>query len=643
MSILDLKVSVIVPAHNSGRFIAETIMSVLNQTHKNFEIIIVDDCSTDDTIEIIKSFEDERILLLENESNSGAAYSRNKAIANAKGDFIAFLDADDKWLPDKLEKQILFMESNHYDFSYTGYSWVREDNSEIGVFVSGPTKVTHKMFLRSNYVGCSTVMFRRSIYPDLNVPDSIKKRNDYALWLLLSKKADCYYLDECLTKYRKISGSISSGSKAKLVKHHYQVFKEVCGFKPIKAYLFAILNIVYFLFRSKKYKKTKSIKENNSLKIENSFFIFVVLCSSLFFYLFGNSINKAKIETTYLNASNFVRKDATVHLKVSAKDGLGFDESEKLMKELYGGRGKYNPYYIFDDNIEFEYESIHMDVDLCASPVYSDYEYTEYLGLPLYKNDFSIKKGPQNGADFASYIPSSLADHLLTKLHLTNYDELLNKNIVYRINTSSDECTMSINNIYLNNNTVHWNDNDITIDFYKTFANHVPNGIFSYCPRYFRKINKGALCFEVNSSTEHFKLITNKTLEFNENESIELTYTMTRSDNKTFEYKLAKKDLVTDFGDFNHIILYVGFGVMFINILVLMLTKHFRQKMMKPVLISGIGLLVFMLIGELFKNIFVWLSWPYIVFNYVGNGMTLVFLLYLFLLAWLFAEEKEND
>ena len=114
-------VSIIMPSYNTGKFIQETIDSVINQTYDNWELIIVDDCSSDNTDEIVKSIKDDRIFYLKNKKNSGAAVSRNKALKMAKGKWIAFLDSDDLWKKDKLEKQIKFMKNNNYHFSYTNY------------------------------------------------------------------------------------------------------------------------------------------------------------------------------------------------------------------------------------------------------------------------------------------------------------------------------------------------------------------------------------------------------------------------------------------------------------------------------------------------------------------------------------------
>ena len=136
------KISVIMPAYNAEKYIAEAIDSILGQTFGDFEFIILNDCSTDRTEEIILSYDDPRIVYLKNEQNMGVAATLNKGLAIAKGEYIAFLDADDYWAPEKLKKQIAFMQENGYSFSYTNYIEISEDSVPNGKRVSGPKRIT---------------------------------------------------------------------------------------------------------------------------------------------------------------------------------------------------------------------------------------------------------------------------------------------------------------------------------------------------------------------------------------------------------------------------------------------------------------------------------------------------------------------
>lgn len=253
---LNMKVSIICPAYNSEKYIEQTLDSIFSQTLQDFEIIIVDDCSKDKTIDIVKKYNDPRIKLFNNTENKGAAYCRNLALEKASGEYIAFLDTDDLWLPTKLEKQIKFMEENKYDFSYTPYEEIDENGQKMNRLVNGPKKITKRKFRHMDYVGCLTVMYKRSIYPNLHIPNDLMKNNDYAMWLLLSEKANCYLLNECLASYRRhTSGSISSGKKSKLFKYHIELYKKLYGFGKVKAFLYSFRNVCFYYYKRVKYVK----------------------------------------------------------------------------------------------------------------------------------------------------------------------------------------------------------------------------------------------------------------------------------------------------------------------------------------------------------------------------------------------------
>lgn len=251
-----MKVSIITPTYNCSNYVANTIQSILAQSFQNFEIIVVDDCSTDNTVDIIKSFGDERIKLFINEKNMGSAYSRNVALEHASGEYIAFLDGDDLWAPNKLEKQLNFMEKNGYSFTYTNYEEIDKNGDKLNKFLTGPKRINHCQFMKSCYVGCLTVIYKREIIPDLQIPIDIYKRNDYALWLKISEKADCYLLDETLASYRKNVG-ISSVRKTILLKYHKELFVKLYNYSSFYAWLLALRNAVFYLFKRIKYRRRK--------------------------------------------------------------------------------------------------------------------------------------------------------------------------------------------------------------------------------------------------------------------------------------------------------------------------------------------------------------------------------------------------
>lgn len=239
-------VSVIMPSYNTAEYISESIVSVLNQTYTNLELIIVDDCSNDNTDKIIKNFlNDKRIIYIKNRVNSGAAISRNKALRIAKGRWIAFLDSDDLWDRDKIHKQISFMKDNNYHFSYTNYKEIDSEGNELNVKITGPQIITKVGMDNYCWPGCLTVMYDAKFYGLLQIKD-IRKNNDYAMWLQLSKKSNCYLLEEYLAFYRHgRNGSISTHSFWRLIIWHYKLWHEIEEYNIILSIVNTIRNMFF--------------------------------------------------------------------------------------------------------------------------------------------------------------------------------------------------------------------------------------------------------------------------------------------------------------------------------------------------------------------------------------------------------------
>lgn len=250
-------VSIIMPSYNTGCYISASISSVLAQTYTNWELIIVDDCSTDNTDSIISSFHDERIRYIKNEKNSGAAVSRNRALREAKGKWIAFLDSDDLWELNKLEMQIAFMASNGYHFSYTDYVEIDEESHPNGKRVTGPRKITKHGMYNYCWPGCLTVMYDAETVGLIQIED-IKKNNDYAMWLKVCHKADCYLLNESLARYRRRSGSISNHGYIKLIKWHYKLYRESERKNPISSFMLTTRNLFFGVKKKLIYVKRES-------------------------------------------------------------------------------------------------------------------------------------------------------------------------------------------------------------------------------------------------------------------------------------------------------------------------------------------------------------------------------------------------
>lgn len=255
-------VSVIMPSFKCGRFIEKSIKSVQSQTYTNWELLVVDDCSKDGTVDIVEELMlgDKRIRLFKNRNNSGAAISRNKALEEAKGRWIAFLDSDDLWEPTKLEKQIGFMEENGYAFTYHEYIEIDEQDKEIGIHVSGKKHVGRLDMFACCWPGCLSVMYDASKIGLIQVKD-IKKNNDTAMWLKVIRKADCFLLPETLGKYRRRANSITPKPIWQRIWAHYPLFRVAEEMNPISATFWVIMNVF-----GNAYKKMKYVKQ---YKVEN--------------------------------------------------------------------------------------------------------------------------------------------------------------------------------------------------------------------------------------------------------------------------------------------------------------------------------------------------------------------------------------
>jgi len=245
------KVSIITPTHNCSAFISETIQSVLNQSFSDWEMIIVDDCSIDNSVEVIQSFvkQNSRIKLIELSENLGAAVARNTAIEIAQGRYIAFLDSDDLWLQDKLEKQLAFMQANNYPFSYAAYDKI-DENGQVFGHIGVPDRVSYSDLLKTPSIGCLTAIFDTEYFGKVYMP-LIRKRQDLGLWLQLLKKTNyAYGLNETLAQYRVRSDSISA-NKSNAAKFTWHLYREVEGLNLIKASYYFSHYAVTGLLRTK--------------------------------------------------------------------------------------------------------------------------------------------------------------------------------------------------------------------------------------------------------------------------------------------------------------------------------------------------------------------------------------------------------
>ena len=251
-------VSIIMPSHNCEEFVEESILSVQAQTYDNWELLFVDDNSKDNTLSIVRALaeNDARIRIIENKDHCGAAVSRNIALREAKGRWIAFLDSDDLWEPQKLERQVAFMEQHGYAYTYTNYQEIDQYSKERGVFITGPKHITKLGMYAFCWPGCLTVMWDAKKIGEVQISD-IKKNNDYAMWLEVARKSSCYLLDECLAKYRIRVGSISNHSYLSLIRWHYKLFRQAEKMNVLLSLLMTGVNIFFGITKKIIYVKRK--------------------------------------------------------------------------------------------------------------------------------------------------------------------------------------------------------------------------------------------------------------------------------------------------------------------------------------------------------------------------------------------------
>ena len=246
-------VSVVMAVYNAERFLLEAIQSVIDQTYDNYELIVVDDASTDKTMSLLRDCQttNPKILIKQLENNSGAGISRNEGIKLASGDIIAFLDSDDKWLPEKLEKQVDYMLENDCEVVFSSYTCMDEEGALLGKKIEALPKLTYKKLLKCNYIGNLTGAYSVAKLGKIYAP-SLRKRQDWALWLTALKKCKVAYgLQEPLAIYRVREDSISS-NKYEMVGYNYKVYKTFLGFSTLKSIFYMLMFLrEYFFVKSK--------------------------------------------------------------------------------------------------------------------------------------------------------------------------------------------------------------------------------------------------------------------------------------------------------------------------------------------------------------------------------------------------------
>ena len=259
-------VSIIMLSKDNGRYVEETVRSVLAQTYQNWEIVFMDDSSKDDTISRMMDLMNEgkvkkddgsyesRIKVSQNVVTKGFGASLNSALRDARGRWIAFLNVGDVWEPNKLERQIAFMEENHYAFTYTKFELMNDKSQTRGIVIGGKAHITYKDMQKCCWPGYLTVMYDASVVGKMRVRNQ-KGHNDYALWLNVCEKVDCHLLDECLAKNRTKWGRLGKLLLTNKLDWRYDCFRIEEDLGPFKASLYTIRNGFYGFVKWFKYVK----------------------------------------------------------------------------------------------------------------------------------------------------------------------------------------------------------------------------------------------------------------------------------------------------------------------------------------------------------------------------------------------------
>ena len=257
-------VSIITPIYNSAKYLTETILSIQNQSFTDWELLLVDDCSTDDSLAIAKSFTtDLRIKIIALPTNSGAGVARNTALEAAIGRYIAFVDSDDLWLPKKLEKQLDFMCGNNQPFTFCFYDCIDANSNPIGIRIEAPKVLSYRQLFFCNFVGNLSGIYDSHFFGKIPI-SSIRKRQDWILWLTILKRIKVAKpVPESLALYR-VHGESMSASKTKLLRHNFMVYRLFHQLNVVSAFM-AMLGFLAMQFLVKPTYKRKITAQDSGI------------------------------------------------------------------------------------------------------------------------------------------------------------------------------------------------------------------------------------------------------------------------------------------------------------------------------------------------------------------------------------------
>jgi glycosyltransferase involved in cell wall biosynthesis len=243
-------------SHNNGKFVEESVKSILSQTYRNWELLFVDDSSKDDTLSKLLDLKnnDQRINVSATVFENGPAKVMNSALKNAHGRWIAFINCGDIWAPEKLERQVSFMMKNNYSYSYTNYRMINEAGEDYGIVISGKKVVSFNDMIKCCWLCFPTVMYDANRVGHMQIKNLLEC-NDYALWLKVAEHTDCYLLNECLATQLAIRHLFSPFPIDNKLKWRYEVYHTEMGMNTIKSTLMTVRCLWYGIMKKIKYSK----------------------------------------------------------------------------------------------------------------------------------------------------------------------------------------------------------------------------------------------------------------------------------------------------------------------------------------------------------------------------------------------------
>ena len=356
--------------------------------------------------------------------------------------------------------------------------------------------------------------------------------------------------------------------------------------------------------------------------------LFIISGISVYFLLcaIGTGVPSIKYESKIMSITNLTKDSKITHLVIDEIDGnscVQDDEARKIVQYFNKYKNRYRPYTIVDNKYSLNFKGGEYNTSLCSLNYYNDSLYTEYLNIPLYLSNSSIKNGAEYGADYASYIPSSMADSMLKNLNLNSYDDLLSIKEPFYINVNGSEKTFSIRNIYLNNTTTNWNRIE-SDDYYKFFGERNPGSILVSASSLFNQTRKEKLVFDVNTSYGNLDKIIKKC---NSALGNNLNYQATNQENQTYEFLISTDGFKNGFFVREQTPYFIALiVVIFFQSILLIYSDNLRVSILKCLFVI---IAFFSLFGtgiEIAKSIKTFDFNLYFFFNYVG---TILYIFYI--------------